>query len=153
MTQPTSGDLFAALLRLGRALKRLAGTGPVDGPTLGVLMEITSRQPVRLSDVAATLGLDTSTISRHVGALERGGYVARESDPHDRRASRLVVTELGASAMADALGRRRALVDAATSNWSAPDRDALLRLLTRLGDDLARVTDAPSAGPRQEISA
>lgn len=144
-------DVYAALTRMMRGFKRMATVGLVDGPTLGVMFEIHSRGPVRLSDIATCVGLDASTVSRHVAGLERDGHVAREADPADGRASRLVLTEGGRSVMTQAIERRRAVFGAALEDWSQPDRESLQRLFDRLADDIERVTSAAS-GSRQEQS-
>ena len=48
-----------------------------------------------LNELAAELCLDKSTASRVVSALERKGYVTRDSDPRDGRAVRLTATAAG----------------------------------------------------------
>lgn len=142
-TEPVgSNDMLGAFFGVGRVLKRLGGSGPVDGPTLGVLFEIDRHAPVRLGDVAVACGLDASTVSRHVAALEREEHVTREPDPADGRASRLVLTDVGKAALAAAMERRRAVVDAALQEWSDIDRAHLRRLLERLAEDMSAVTSS-----------
>ena len=152
MAQPTetaggSGDLAVLLFRLARALKQVTAGDPVEGPALAVLHQLGCSGPSRLSDLAAQLGLDASTVSRHVRSLEMGGYVARTDDPADRRAALLAATAPGRHARDAALARRRALLDATLADWSPADRQALTTLLGRLADDL--VTTSPSR-PLQE---
>ncbi len=146
--------MLGAFFGVGRVLKRLGGSGPVDGPTLGVLFEIDRHAPVRLGDVAVACGLDASTVSRHVAALEREEHVTREPDPADGRASRLVLTEVGKASLAAAMERRRAVVDAALQEWSDVDRAHLRRLLERLAEDMSAVTSGPQPpSPRADPGA
>jgi DNA-binding MarR family transcriptional regulator len=56
----------------------------------------------RSSDLAARAGLDPSTVSRAVAGLVTQGLVTREADPHDGRATLLVVTPAGHAALSDA---------------------------------------------------
>lgn len=56
---------------------------------------LTRREEASLQQVAEALRLDKSTTSRAVAALERKGYVARASDPNDRRLLRLQPTRRG----------------------------------------------------------
>jgi len=92
--------------------------------------------PKRPSDLAAEVGLDLSTVSRHVRALEDGGLVTREADPDDGRSFWLSITAAGAEITQAGLQRRERMVDDALNRWDAGDADALRRLLRRLADDL-----------------
>ncbi|MBP6489653.1 MAG: MarR family transcriptional regulator, partial [Ilumatobacteraceae bacterium] len=47
---------------------------------------------VRVSELAQFLGVDTSTMSRHVKTLEGGGLVVRAEDPLDGRAAHVGLT-------------------------------------------------------------
>ena len=141
MTQATTGvepDLGAVLFRVLRALRRQTAGEPVDGPALVVLQQIGCAGPLRLSDLAAALGLDASTVSRQVRALEESGYVRRAGDPVDRRAALLGLEPAGRRLLDQAIARRRALLEHALAHWAPEDRAALSELLSRLADDLAR---------------
>src|SRR6201987_4325311 len=73
------GDAPAVdVTRLRVALARLARSGPM-----------------RLGDLAAAEGIAPSTLTRLVTALEESGYVRRNADPSDARASTLVITPRG----------------------------------------------------------
>ena len=146
MSQPSSdGRALATLFfRLARALKPASTGDPVEGPVLVVLHQLASTGPTRLSDLAGALGLDASTVSRHVRALEAAGYLTRTEHPADRRAALLSVSPAGSAACEAAVTRRAARLDTALAGWSATDRQALTTLLDRLASDLAA---APAAGP------
>jgi DNA-binding MarR family transcriptional regulator len=51
-----------------------------------------SEQPMRAGALADFLQSDPSTVSRQVAALVKDGYVERQADPDDGRASLLVLT-------------------------------------------------------------
>ena len=130
-------DLVAALFGVVRQLKALRSTLPVDSgamPLLGLLMD---REAQRLSDLAATACLDVSTASRHVRALEDAGLVARTTDPDDRRASRISLTDDGHAALLKAHDARKAMLDEATRGWTSTELRTLTTLLQRLADDLS----------------
>ena len=92
---------------------------------------------VRAIDVADTLGLHKSTMSRNIAVLERLGLVAREPSAEDARARILSITESGRASLDTTLTARRARVSSILTRWSAADVRDLARLLGQLNDDLA----------------
>jgi DNA-binding MarR family transcriptional regulator len=92
---------------------------------------------VRAIDVAETLGLHKSTMSRNIGVLERLGLVAREPSVDDARARILTITEPGRRSLDAAVTARRHRVSTTLSRWSETDLRDLARLLGQLNDDLA----------------
>lgn len=92
---------------------------------------------VRAIDVADTLGLHKSTMSRNIAVLEGLGLVTREPSPEDARARILTITEPGRGSLDAAISARRARVSSILGRWSAGDVRDLARLLGQLNDDLA----------------
>lgn len=88
-------------------------------------------------DVAAEIGIDASTASRHLAALEADGLVTRAADLGDRRARPIVATTAGREAYAQALRSRLAGFNDAVADWPAADREQLALLLQRLVDSLS----------------
>lgn len=129
--------LTQSIYQLARQVKQLHIKDGVDTATLAVLWRIREDGAARPSDLAAELCLDLSTISRHVRTLDQGGYLARTSDPEDRRACRLTVTPAGQQLIAAAHERRLAAIAAVTRDWTPADRLTLTAMLTRLAGDLA----------------
>jgi len=86
--------LRVALARLSRRLRRheLAGLTPTQ---LAALSTVEQSGPLRLGDLAAAEGVAPSTLTRLVAALEELGYVRRDADPRDARASTLAITDRG----------------------------------------------------------
>jgi DNA-binding MarR family transcriptional regulator len=86
--------LRVALARLSRRLRRheLAGLTPTQ---LAALSTVERSGPLRLGDLAAAEGIAPSTLTRLVAALEELGYVRRDADPKDARASTLAITDKG----------------------------------------------------------
>jgi DNA-binding MarR family transcriptional regulator len=86
--------LRAALARLSRRLRRheLAGLTPTQ---LAALATVERAGPLRLGDLAAAEGIAPSTLTRIVAVLEDFGYVRRDADPKDARASTLAITTKG----------------------------------------------------------
>ena len=55
---------------------------------------------IRGADVATLLGVSKQAASKLIDGMQAAGYVAREPDPGDERAKRVVLTERGASLLA-----------------------------------------------------
>jgi DNA-binding MarR family transcriptional regulator len=108
---------------------------------LGILRD---RQP-RMTDLAAFLGLDKSTMSGLVERAERRGLVARDKSPQDRRVVDVVITPAGA-ALAERLQEEvRSALAPFTNRVEPNDR----HLLTHLLDSVAgrSPADRGAAGP------
>ncbi len=86
-----------------RLLERESGNvfeGPEDCCGLSTaqchtLLEVGDRGPVSLIDLASSLGLDTSTLSRTIQGLVLLGLVNRQANEKDRRFVTLSLTETG----------------------------------------------------------
>jgi DNA-binding MarR family transcriptional regulator len=142
--ETTSGqELVVALLTVGRRLRSRLPKGRIDPAMMFVLYHVHGRGSLRVSELAASAGLDASTASRHVRHLEDAGYLARSGDPDDRRASRVQLTRRGRAALDQAMRARAALVDRAVADWPGEDRAALATLMTRLADSLERLAADP----------
>ena len=75
------------------------------------------------------------------------GYVEREPDPDDRRASRLRPTEAGTRVLTDSHKRMVSTAASALEGWSDEEIAALASQLERLREDFAAVASIPT---RQE---
>jgi DNA-binding MarR family transcriptional regulator len=140
---PVVDDPTAALVpdlyRVVRRLRRISDAAALDVTTLMLLHRLGAGGPARPSDLAAELGLDLSTVSRHARALGDLDLVSRDPDPQDGRSLQLSLTQAGADHMTEAFRRREDAVARATADWDAADVDALRALLGRLASDLDRL--------------
>jgi len=135
----TGKDVLVALLSAVRRVRIRGTEGRTDPASVYVLHTVHVNPPMRMSELACCLGLDASTVSRHVRNLEDAGYLARAEDPDDRRAARVELTDGGRHLLEQAMNARAALVAEALSGWSDRDRRTLTTLITRLADDLSTV--------------
>jgi DNA-binding MarR family transcriptional regulator len=71
--------------------------------------------------------------------------VRRVADESDGRASRLVITDAGHTALQDLCTERESHLDSLTAGWDADDLAAFTRLFGRLIDDLE--ASLPGAAP------
>ena len=88
----------AASRHLVRELKVLSGCGYLPGLSFSechVLTELERRGRLTASDLADTLVLEKSTVSRLVNGLRRRKLITSEDNPGDRRQRPLVLTDEG----------------------------------------------------------
>lgn len=146
MTQRTGGqsseDLGEQLLRVARGLRRAwmvdlseHGLSPHESRALRVAAD--REESPRLRDLADALRIAPRSVTDVVDALERKGYVVREPDPHDRRASVVVVTDAGRQVRAAVHEARRRSVGDQMGALTATQRAALADALTRLEEGLS----------------
>ncbi|WP_306323918.1 MULTISPECIES: MarR family winged helix-turn-helix transcriptional regulator [unclassified Streptomyces] len=90
----------------------------------------------RATDLAAATFLDLSTVSRQIRAMVDRGLVERRQDPEDRRGTLLRATDAGRARFEEYRRQRDAGFEKLLEPWSAEDRYQLIRLLSRLNDDL-----------------
>lgn len=132
-----SEDLGEQLLRVARGLRRAwivdlseHDLSPHEARALRVAAE---RDPApRLRELADSLRIAPRSVTDVVDALEGKGYVSREPDPHDRRASVVVVTDAGRAVRAAVHEARRRSVGDQMGALSAEQRAALADALTTL---------------------
>lgn len=100
-----------------------------------VLRGVAEHAPIRLSELAHLLGVDTSTVTRHVQTLERQGMLARTGDPTDRRVALLELTPQGVTALDRLRQARHRLFAEVLTDWPVEELAALAPLLARLAHD------------------
>ncbi len=145
----TLSEQLPRFMRLVHALKtQAAKTDSGDRAALVLLFPLVRLGPLRQGALAELMHADPSTVSRHVAVLVERGLVRRVADETDGRASRLVVTDDGHTAL-DALCREReSHLERVTADWSAADLATLTTLFGRLLDDLATTLPGSDAcGP------
>ncbi|MBN1094144.1 MarR family transcriptional regulator [Blastococcus sp. TML/M2B] len=134
-------------LRLISAAKVHLSTDPRDRAALVLLTPLARLGPLRQGALAEHVRADPSTVSRHVAALVDEGLVRRVADESDGRATQLVVTDAGTSAL-EQLGRdRAAVVRRITAGWAPDDLATFSALLGRFLDDLAAALPGDAITP------
>lgn len=145
------GVIERELLTLARRLETLGRRSAmyrrVDRAGYLVLRTLAQEGPLRTKALAALLGLDASTVTRQVGALERAGFVRRRADPYDGRAATLVPTAAGRAVMRQVEVNRHQVLETLIEDWSDEEQAALARSLTRLNASLSAHPAALGEGP------
>lgn len=94
---------------------------------LGILRD----RRLRMSDLAAFLGLEKSTMSGLVDRAERRGLLARAPSSADGRSVEVFLTRAGAELAAGGVARIREELSPMTGKLDPGERDALRTLLER----------------------
>lgn len=103
-------------------------------PRSKVLFEVNRCGPVRLTDLARTIGITQGTASTLIDALAREGLIERCADDSDRRVTLLQTTPVGrrqAEAWASAY---TAAAEELLGVFSPQEQQLLTELLHRLAD-------------------
>lgn len=130
-----------ALTVLVRRAQRISWQHPgeqqLERAAYAILGRLYDEGPSRLSPLAIVFGLDLSTVSRQVQALESAGFVRRTVDPSDRRASLIDLTAAGRDELLRVRRLRRAVVRELLADWPDEDQRTFAALLERFNDEFA----------------
>ncbi|MCP3799413.1 MarR family transcriptional regulator [Allokutzneria sp. A3M-2-11 16] len=114
-------------------------------PSRSSALEVLSRRPHRMSELAERLDVQLPSTTELVGRLERLGLVERERDPEDGRVMMVYITPAGqrltdeaAAAREEFLAERLAALDDADRAAITAALPALYRLVVRPPRDLDR---------------
>ena len=94
--------------------------------------------PVSINELAATLGLDATTVTRQVATMQAAGLILRRTDPNDARVSLIRLSQPGRRTMRNVRSARKERIATLLGHWTESDRRELGRLLTRFNDELSR---------------
>ncbi|MEV4263848.1 MarR family transcriptional regulator [Kribbella sp. NPDC049584] len=90
---------------------------------------------LRLSELAAQLGIVPRSATSVVDDLEAAGLVERQPDPHDRRATLVDLTPDGRQILNTLREKRRDVMVSQLSRLTDAEQQTLARLLQRLAED------------------
>lgn len=128
---------------------RLGGVGQVrnsmDRAAYLLLNRLDKEGPMGVKALAASMGIDSSTVTRQVAPLVDTGLVKRTSHPEDGRAVVLQLSPRGEARLNEVRSSRRDLMAELTDDWSAEERESFCTLLTRFNSALSARQTSQSA--------
>ena len=150
VSEPVALEIVGALSGLIRTARSYSHLRHEQlGPT-GIALAILKRlhdEPCRSSDIACALGVSASAVSRAVATVESLGYVVRQPDPADARASLLSLTAGGVQFLAEQHREHARRVAAVLDGWDDAKAREVLQGLTELDTALSRtVSDMRTGG-------
>lgn len=106
-----------------------------NGVTLAqchALLEINSKDKESVTELANTLGLDKSTVSRTVDGLVNAGYVDRNIPAENRRTSILQLTESGIEICKSINANNDKYITDTLSVLTEPEKEELIRIFEKI---------------------
>lgn len=141
-------DALGNLIRTSRAVSQRHHSGyGFSGTPLGIL-KLLGRGDMRPGDLALTLQIAPSVVSRALVPLEQAGLVERHPDRADARASQVGLTEAGRAHLQEAASQLVQRFTGLLDQWDAEDIDSLAQLLVRLETTIC--VDLDLSGPRPQ---
>jgi DNA-binding MarR family transcriptional regulator len=113
-------------------------------PQFRMLVVLEAHGATNLSRLAEQLAVNPSTAMRMADRLITAGAVERTTDPSDRRAAKLVLTEAGHRVVHEATSRRRAEIARIVSAMPPERRGAMVEALQAFAD----AAGEPQVDPR-----
>jgi DNA-binding MarR family transcriptional regulator len=124
----------AIVKKRGEAVKGLAQKLPAKSSfgDVVVLARVVEAGTPTMRELAAVIGVTPATATVSVRRAEQNGWIARVPDPHDRRITRIRVTNNGRRIYAYYLAYREEIGSQALAQLSPVEIENLLMLLEKL---------------------
>ena len=135
---PANAEVMAALVDLMGVMQRTRALRQQGAPGTALLIHLAKCGPMRATTLAAAMHLDQSTVSRHLAHLTAAGLVERTTDPDDRRAQVMAVTDQGRAHAQEAVAARMRDFEDVLATWSDDDRATFAHLLGRFSAESDR---------------
>lgn len=144
--QSAANDLLRAAARLNRWASQAAAFD-VPYAQARLLALVDEMQPVRISALAEADHSSQPTVTTQVQRMEAAGWVLRQTDPHDARATLVSLSPAGAEALADVRAARARVLDPALARLDGPALERV-RVAVSVMTDLLEL--ASSNPPRKD---
>ncbi|MBO9357599.1 MarR family transcriptional regulator [Bordetella petrii] len=137
MTDSLRAQLVSSVAQAARSMRRavnrrLQPYGLTEATWLPLLHLSRAAVPMRQKDLAASLGLESSSVVRLIDALQTAGLVQRKEEDQDRRAKAIVLTERGQATVAQVERVAKEVRDSALGDIPESELRSAMRLMSRL---------------------
>lgn len=142
---PLSAEAFHAfkrVMQLSRQhMMRVASVSGAHPAQMGCLMTIAKHEDTTQRELAEQLQIAPATLTTMLQRMEKAGIIERYADAADQRISRVRLTELGREKAHEHARIHAEYIHAGVGTLSQTDRKELVRLLTLIGDNIAKELD------------
>ena len=104
----------------------------------GLLVILQREGSMRLTDLAASIGVGKPSVSRQIAMLEQLGLVQKTADPLDGRAQSISLTDDGLRQLSTAQAARKEAFHQLMEDWSLSDLTTLGNLISQLNQTYTR---------------
>ena len=149
--ETTTRLLLRAMEELTRSLREashvMSKQFPCSRGEVPLIRLLARRGALGVGEIAHTMRVDVSVVSRQVSHLVEEGWVERTVDPDDRRARTLRLTADGEALAARMLDVRDGAMQAVFAEWAPDDLDQAAAVLHRIAAtiDAARLREQAPA--------
>ncbi|ABY22467.1 transcriptional regulator, MarR family [Renibacterium salmoninarum ATCC 33209] len=112
----------------------------LDPAAYGLLAILAREGSMRLTDLAANIGVGKPSVSRQIAFLEKIELVHKLDDPLDGRAQLINLTARGTKQIVTVQSARKKAMDDRLAAWSPEDVRHLARLLGKFNDEFESST-------------
>jgi DNA-binding MarR family transcriptional regulator len=106
----------------------------LTGPRMRFLQYISEAGKIRMSDLAAKIGIKKRTVTQFVDALEKENILVRIPDPNDRRATLVQITDTSIPLIKKTEDAMILAAEKVLDSFPSESRNHLLYLLYQLAD-------------------
>ena len=117
----------------------------------GLMVLLHQQGPMRLTELAAAVGVGKPSLSRQVSLLQGLGLVEKHTDPVDGRAQPINLTEVGAARLEGAAAARKEQSRRTWTGWETEDLQSLVRLLHKLNTTARPPEDLRTARQQPDV--
>ena len=139
MKKTLDEQLFEQVMKAPRSVRRKAFEFPFPRPFFVrerlLIIADSYDGGVRQKTLAEELDISPAAVSELISKLEKDGFVVREVDPGDKRATLIKLTELGAARAAELSDERNDRFAKAFTALTEKEKDQLLKLLEKITAD------------------
>ena len=108
------------------------------GAALLYKLHVHTDSSFRVSELAERLGIDAPAVTRKVQQLERLGFVSRESDPEDKRATRIRLTNSGEETLQLVLKAHKKQLARLLEDWTADELRTFSSSMNKFAEALTK---------------
>ena len=123
--------------RANQVFERLTDQDEITPRQFGALLTLHQRGPLTLSELAAQISVDRSTLTEMVRRMVRDGLVTRAGHGQDRRSAVVSLTPEGDAALARLTPGAAGVQDALLGRLSPADRRQLLKWMKLIAEEEA----------------
>lgn len=142
---PLAAEAFRAFKRVmhlsRQYMMRVANEAGGHPAQIGCLMTLMRHENSTQRELAEHLQIAPATLTPMLQRMEKAGSIERYVDANDQRVTRVRLTDAGREQSATHAKAHAAYMQAGVGNLSKTDQTEFIRLLTLIGDNIAKELD------------